>query len=91
MDYTTYMSELTGKIQARVNPKVKEETEAIFEELRISASDAIRLFYHNVLLNQGLPFEVCIPNAETIAALEDTEVVKRFTSMDEFEDFVETL
>ena len=85
------MSELTGKIQARVNQKVKEDTEAIFEKMGISASDAIRLFYHNVLLNQGLPFEVRIPNAETIAAMEDTEVAERFTSVDEFKDFVETL
>ncbi len=91
MEYNANMSELTGKIQVRVNQKVKEDTEAIFEKMGISASDAIRLFYHNVLLNQGLPFEVRIPNAETIAAMEDTEVAERFTSEDEFKDFLETL
>ena len=31
------------------------------------------MFYRQIVLRKGLPFEVCIPNAETVAALKEIE------------------
>jgi DNA-damage-inducible protein J len=63
----------TASINARIEPEVKEKAESIFAALGISASDAIGLFYRQVAFRRGLPFEVFVPNATTIAALKELE------------------
>ncbi len=59
----------TATIRARVEPNLKEEAETVFAQLGLSATQAIRLFYRQVTLQRGLPFEVKVPNAETREAL----------------------
>lgn len=59
----------TATIRARVEPALKEEAETVFSQLGLSATQAIRLFYRQVTLQHGLPFEVKVPNAETREAL----------------------
>ncbi len=66
----------SGMIRARVDPALKAQAEAIFEAVGLNASDAIRLFYSQVALHQGLPFEVKIPNAETRKAMRDADAGK---------------
>jgi DNA-damage-inducible protein J len=63
----------TASISARIEPEVKERAESIFAAIGISASDAISMFYRQVTFRRGLPFDVCVPNATTIAALEELE------------------
>jgi DNA-damage-inducible protein J len=63
----------TASINARIEPDVKEKAESIFAALGLSASDAIGLFYRQVAFRRGLPFDVYVPNATTIAALEELE------------------
>ncbi|HEX8199055.1 MAG TPA: type II toxin-antitoxin system RelB/DinJ family antitoxin, partial [Isosphaeraceae bacterium] len=55
----------TEMIRARVEPKLKAEAEKVLEELGLSATAAITLFYRQVVLHGGLPFGVMIPNART--------------------------
>lgn len=45
----------------------------MLERVGVSASQAITMFYRQIVLRKGLPFEVCIPNAETVAALKKIE------------------
>ena len=59
----------TEFIRARVEPELKIQAEEIFSKLGLSPTDAITLFYVQVTLHGGLPFEVRIPNTETIDAL----------------------
>ena len=59
----------TEFIRARVEPELKYQAEEIFSKLGLSPTDAITLFYVQVTLHGGLPFEVRIPNTETIDAL----------------------
>jgi DNA-damage-inducible protein J len=56
-------------IRARVEPDLKHKAEEVFSTLGLSATEAITLFYKQVTLQSGLPFEVKIPNAETLKAL----------------------
>jgi DNA-damage-inducible protein J len=63
----------TASINARIEPAVKEKAERIFAAIGITASDAIGMFYRQVVYRRGLPFDVCIPNATTVAALEELE------------------
>ena len=52
-------------IRARAPQKLKEKAEYIFEELGLSPTEAINLFYTQVCLRNGLPFSVLIPNELT--------------------------
>ena len=57
---------------ARLTPEVKEKAEAILKELGISISTAQEMFYRQIIAHQGLPFDVHIPNAETVHAMRET-------------------
>jgi DNA-damage-inducible protein J len=59
------------QITARIDPNLKQETEKIFNELGLSTTQAITLFFKQVTLRQGLPFAVSVPNAETRRAIND--------------------
>jgi len=59
----------TETIRARVEAKLKADAEAVLDELGLTASDAIRLFYKQVALRRGFPFDVVIPNAATRKAM----------------------
>jgi DNA-damage-inducible protein J len=41
--------------------------------LGLNASDAIRVFYRQVVLRKGLPFDVAIPNKATRRAMRDIQ------------------
>ncbi len=58
-------------IRARVESELKEEAESVLNRLGLSASDAIRLFYRQVVLQQGLPFQVQITNPAALEAIDD--------------------
>jgi len=76
----------TGMIRARVSPELKAQAEGILAEIGLSSSDAIRMFYKQVTLRQGLPFEARIPNATTRKALRDAEAGRNmadYASVDE--------
>ena len=84
------MAVQTEKIQARIEPALKAAAETIFKKLGLSSTDAIRLFYKQVELREGLPFRVEIPNKKTIAAMRELKRGggKRFkTTKELFADF----
>ena len=55
------MAAKSANLYARVEPDVKERAEEILAALGIPASNAINMFYRQVILQQGLPFDVNIP------------------------------
>ncbi len=59
----------TEMIRARVEPELKHEAEELLRELGLSVTEAITLFYKQLTMHRGLPFEVKIPNADTVEAL----------------------
>ena len=63
----------SAMVRARVEPKLKLDAERLFESLGLSATQAITLFYKQVSLRKGLPFNVAIPNATTERTLDDTD------------------
>ena len=52
----------TGYISVRVEPKLKAEAEKVLHELGLSVSDAITIFFRQIVLQQGLPFETRLPS-----------------------------
>lgn len=66
----------SANLYVRIEPDVKEQAENILQTLGISASNAINLFYKQIILQRGLPFEVRIPSATPadVRTLSDTEL-----------------
>ncbi|MDR2043095.1 MAG: type II toxin-antitoxin system RelB/DinJ family antitoxin [Clostridium sp.] len=65
-------------IQFRTDETTKAQSNAIFQTLGITMSDAINMFLRQSILHGGLPFELKIPkyNEVTLAALADMEQSK---------------
>ncbi len=85
----------TTNINVRVDSALKQEAEALFEDLGLNMSSAINMFLRSAINHNGIPFEVkrSIPNAETKAALRECEEMKknpdkykRYDSFDEISD-----
>jgi len=70
----------TEFVRARVSEELKASTDALFSRLGLTMTEAITLFLSQCQLHQGLPFEVRIPNAETMQALEDARNNVNLTS-----------
>ena len=67
------MATKSANLYARIEPDVKEQAESILSELGITASNAINMFYKQIILNRGLPFEVKIPTAKIVNVAELTK------------------
>ena len=66
----------TTTVRARIEPRLKKEAEHVLGDLGLSATQAITLFYRQVALRKGLPFDVVIPNATTRRTFESTDAGK---------------
>jgi len=64
-------------IRARTDEVLKNRVEKIFGKLGLSSSSAINLFYKQVALQGGLPFEVKIPTKETSLAIKEASEISK--------------
>jgi DNA-damage-inducible protein J len=63
----------TGFITARIEPKLKARAGRVLAKVGVSTTDAITMFMRQVVLHDGLPFEVRVPNSRTRKAVEELE------------------
>lgn len=54
----------SANLYARIEPDVKEQAENILSALGISASNAVNMFYKQIIMHRGLPFDVKIPTTK---------------------------
>lgn len=75
-------------INTRINPELKLHAERILHKIGLSSAEAVRLFYFQIYLHKGLPFEAKIPNKATIKAMRDADAGKviRAKSVDDIFD-----
>ena len=73
-------------IKAVTDAELKTKVEKILTDMGMTPDEAVNLFYSQILLHNGLPFDVKIPNKTTILAMNDTEQKKgkTFNSVDDF-------
>ena len=57
-------------IRARIDKEVKIEAQKILDTMGLSLSDAIRLFFYQIVAEQRIPFPIKAPNLETLKALQ---------------------
>ena len=70
----------TDTLHIRVEPNVKKRAEETLNDLGLSITEAINVFLNQVILQDGIPFEIKKPkfNKKTIQAIEDTRNGKKF-------------
>ncbi|MFO7936627.1 MAG: type II toxin-antitoxin system RelB/DinJ family antitoxin [Kiritimatiellia bacterium] len=76
----------TAVIHARIEPQIKQKAEGVLQNLGITPTEAIRIFYRQISMRGGLPFAVEIPNECTAKTLEKSykgKDVVEFDSLDE--------
>ncbi len=69
----------TTNINVRVDSVLKQEAEILFNDPGLNMSSAINMFLRSAINHNGIPFEVkrIAPNAETKAALDEYEEMKK--------------
>jgi len=87
----TKMASKTATVRARLEPALKKKAEKIFEIVGLTESEAVRLFYKNVVLTRGLPFTLSIPNQETKLAIEDARKGEFSIKHDSIDSLLEDL
>ena len=66
----------TSTVRARIEPDLKEKAEKVFHKIGLTSTQAITLFYKQVELRNGLPFDIVIPNKTTLRTFNDTDASK---------------
>ena len=56
----------TANLYARIEPDVKEQAESILAALGIPVSNAINMFYKQIILQRGIPFEMKLPETKVV-------------------------
>ncbi|MGD0522145.1 MAG: type II toxin-antitoxin system RelB/DinJ family antitoxin [Terracidiphilus sp.] len=79
------MQSATAMIHVRIDQKLKSKAAKTFGAMGLSLSEAVRVFLTRAATDQAFPFELRVPNAETIAAMEagDRGEVVKFGSVEE--------
>jgi DNA-damage-inducible protein J len=70
---------------------LKAKAEKVFNNLGLSATQAITLFYRQVELRKGLPFSVAVPNRTTQKTFADTDAGRNLTLYKDVEDMFKKL
>jgi len=78
-------------VRARLEPHLKSETENVLHQLGLTASQAITIFYKQILLRHGLPFDVSIPNAKTKGVFKATDSNRKLVRAKNAEDMFRKL
>ena len=57
----------TAAVYARIDANLKENAESILSQLGISSSAAIQMLYSQIVLRNGLPFDLRLPAGKPVA------------------------
>ena len=69
------MAATTTMVHIRVDETLKNQAAETLAAMGLSLSDAVRVFLTRVVAEQGLPFALKAPNAETRAAMAEAEAM----------------
>ena len=81
----------TATVRARLKPELKEKAEEILHRLGVNTTQAITMFYRQIEMNNGLPFNIVIPNARTKATFKATDANEEIVICENAEDMFDKL
>ena len=66
-------------IQVRIDEDIKRKADALFADLGLDTTTAIRIFLNQSIRREGIPFEVARPqpNKETLEAIDEVRRMKK--------------
>ena len=81
-------------IHVRMDTEVKRKATEALAAMGMTVSDAVRLLFQRIAVDQSLPLELKVPNAETRRAMAEVDEVvgtrsARFASADEMFEEIE--
>ncbi len=65
----------TATLNIRTDPDIKAQAERLYQSFGITLTDAVNIFLRKSVMEGGLPFEMKHPNADTLAAMRETEEI----------------
>jgi len=76
---------VTTMIHVRIDQKLKTQAVDTLDKMGLSLSNAVRLLLIRIAVEKALPFEVRVPNTETLAAMQagDRGEVSKASSVEE--------
>ena len=82
------MKTQSSMLHVRMDTEMKRKATAALAAMGMTASEAVRLLFHRIAVDQAFPLELKVPNAQTRNAMAEVdEMVKthtaRFASADE--------
>ena len=60
-------------IQVRIDTDLKRKVDVILKHIGMNASQVVNALYAQIAMQRGMPFELKIPNKETLEAIEELE------------------
>lgn len=81
----------TSTVRARMEPDLKNKAEQVFRKLGLTSTQAITLFYKQVEMRNGLPFDVVIPNETTLRTFDETDAGKNLVVCKDADDMFRKL
>jgi DNA-damage-inducible protein J len=85
------MAQADATLTIRTSKTLKKEVGKILSRLGLNHSSAVNMFYHQVLAQKGIPFDVKIPNKETLKALENSRKRENLTTYKNSDELFEDL
>ncbi|MBS3984773.1 MAG: type II toxin-antitoxin system RelB/DinJ family antitoxin [Selenomonadales bacterium] len=68
----------TTNVSIRIDVQLKKQAEELFSDLGLNMTTAMTIFLRQAVRSQGIPFEISrVPNADTIAAMKEAEIIVR--------------
>lgn len=83
----------TVQMQVRVDESTKKQATELLSGLGLNMTDAINMFLKQIILQDGLPFEVKYPQykPEVIEAMEEAKRISRDPNTKKYSSFTEAL
>ena len=67
------MSTQSSMLHIRMDSELKQKATETLAAMGLSASDAVRLLFHRIAVDQAFPLELKVPNAQTQRAMAESE------------------
>lgn len=69
------MQNTTSMLHVRMNREVKDLAMIALAATGLTASEAVRMLFHRIIVDQAFPLELKVPNAETRAAIAESQAI----------------
>lgn len=80
-----------ANIQSRIDGRIKNKAGKILARLGLNHSQAINIFYRQIILRNGIPFSLELPNKTTLDAVAEFESEKNIKSYKNTKELFEEL